>query len=253
MDQRDRRESADNITKVIDWLITSEQTAVFTGAGISVDSGIPTFRGENGLWEKYDPALLTLDYFYRNPEESWQLLLEIYRVINKAQPNQAHMVLAEMEEEGFIDQIITQNIDNLHQKAGSKNVYEFHGNYLKLVCLDCDQKMQVEDLEDNLDEIPPLCDRCDGVLKPDIVFFGEGIPTDVYEKAYVVAEKAELFIIIGTSGEVAPANLIPRRAKNTGAKIVEITPEPTQYSEEISDIVIYGNARGALIELWDFL
>ncbi len=168
-----------NVLKAVDLILNSKCTIAFTGAGISVESGIPPFRGENGLWSKYDPNVLDLGNFQLNPIESWKVIKEIfYDFFGKAKPNTAHFVLAEMETKGFLKSIITQNIDNLHYEAGSKEVYEFHGNSRMLVCPYCSNKSIAA--ETDLIEIP-LCNHCHAVLKPDFIFFGEGIP-EAYQK-----------------------------------------------------------------------
>ncbi|MBF0378924.1 MAG: NAD-dependent deacylase [Desulfamplus sp.] len=230
----------------------SRRTVAFTGAGISVESGIPPFRGENGLWNKYDPATFEISYFLRNTKASWEVMRDIfYNLFGQVKPNYAHTALAQLERQNLIHAIITQNVDNLHTDAGSKNVYEFHGNLKKLVCLSCGAKIDVSDIsltKIDSDSFPPKCQKvhgsskCNGVLKPNAVFFGESIPRDAYSKSFEEANKAELFILIGTTGEVAPANMIPRVAKGRGAKIVEINTESSSYTDSITDIFLQGKA-----------
>jgi NAD-dependent deacetylase len=134
------------ISKVVSFIKKADHTVVFTGAGISAESGIPTFRGEDGFWQKYDPKLLTLDYFYDNPEESWKVIGETYKAIEKAKPNKAHKILAKLEKQSYINTIITQNIDGLHQKAKSKNVLQIHGSCRKLRCINCNNKYILENI-----------------------------------------------------------------------------------------------------------
>lgn len=234
-------------------LIKNAKRAVaFTGAGISVESGIPPFRGENGLWSKYDPTFLDISYFRSHPEESWKLIKEIfYDFFGKAQPNAAHRVLAKMENEGLIKAVITQNIDHLHQIAGSKNVYEFHGTSRNLICEQCHYRIPVSEVR--LDELPPLCPKCRGVLRPDFVFFGEPIPEPANTLSFREAELADVFLVIGTTGEIMPASLIPGVAKQKGAKIIEINPEISQYSLEITDIHIREKATIAMEKLLEAL
>src|ERR1035438_6709186 len=208
---------ADNISKAAALLKKSAFTNAYTGAGISVESGIPPFRGEGGLWTKYDPALLDIDHFLGDPATAWVLIKEIfYDFFGKAKPNKAHLALAEMEKKGMIARIITQNIDNLHQEAGSKHVYEFHGNSKILVCLGCHRTYKAGEV--SLDHLPPTCWQCGGLLKPDFVFFGEAIPQLPLTAAYEAANISDVFIIIGTTGEVMPANQIPFLAKNNGVQ-----------------------------------
>jgi NAD-dependent deacetylase len=212
----------------------------FTGAGISVESGIPPFRGEKGIWNQYDPKVLDLDFFHRNPKESWIVIKEIfYDFFGKAKPNRAHFFLAELEQSGLLKSIITQNIDNLHHAAGSREVVEYHGNSRKLICTRCAGTMDAT--KDILSELPPRC-GCGGILKPDFVFFGEGIPPEAAERSIKAAQNSDCMILIGTTGEVYPAALLPREASRRGAVIIEINPSPSLYTEEITDIFIQSEA-----------
>ena len=220
----------------------------FTGAGISVESGIPTFRGPTGLWSKYNPKILDLNFFMQNPKESWKYIKEIfYEYLKDIKPNDAHKCLAWLEEKGKLKGIITQNIDNLHQKAGSKEVVEFHGTASKLECVNCKSKFNASEI--SLDIIPPLCPKCGGILKPDFIFFGEPIPTEAFEKSLFFANTAELFIVIGTTGEIMPASQIPILAKQNGAKIIEINIEPSNYTNTITDIFLQDKATVACNKL----
>jgi NAD-dependent deacetylase len=219
----------------------SRYTTAYTGAGISVESGIPSFRGEGGLWSKYDPAVLDIDYFLNEPVKSWEVIKEIfYDFFGQATPNKAHFVLADMEARDLLARTITQNIDNLHQEAGSRYVFEFHGNCKSLICLTCYAVCKVSEI--SLDHLPPTCRQCGGVLKPGFVFFGESIPQLPLAAAYEAASLSEVFLIIGTTGEVMPANQIPFIAKNNGAKIIEINPHESNYTHTITDIFLKGKA-----------
>lgn len=233
-------------------LKTSTFTTAFTGAGISVESGIPSFRGEDGLWEKYDPRSLELDYFKENPKESWQVIKEIfYDHFGDVKPNKAHHVLARMEKESLLARIITQNIDNLHQAAGNKFVYEFHGNSHQLTCMNCSSLYPWSQI--NLDHLPPTCRQCGGVLKPNFVFFGEGIPNGPLTAAYEAAMNSEVMLVIGTTGEVMPANQFPILAKDNGATIIEINPEPSKFTPRITDIYLQGKAGEIMRKLEEAL
>jgi NAD-dependent deacetylase len=224
-----------------DLLKQSNYTTAFTGAGISVESGIPPFRGATGLWSKYDPVVLDIGYFHSNPLESWRVIKEIfYDFFGKAKPNRAHKVLALMEQKGLLKNIITQNIDNLHQEAGSREVYEFHGNSRELICTKCGKKFVMQDID--FENLPVTCDVCGGLVKPDFIFFGEGIPQEAYSKSLEAAEKADVFLVIGTTGEIMPASQIPVIAKNNGAKIIEINIEPSNYTFQITDLFLKGKA-----------
>ena len=204
----------------------SSHCVAFTGAGISVESGIPPFRGEEGLWSKYDPEVLDINFFHSNPTASWNVINKLfYDFFGKAKPNKAHFALAELEKAGIIKCVITQNIDNLHQEAGSAVVWEFHGNSKKLVCLKCDHHHMVT--SEGLGKIPPLCPNDQSILKPDFVFFGESIPERANNKAFEAASITDVLIIVGSTGEIMPANMIPGLAKQNSAKVIEINTEPS--------------------------
>ena len=223
----------------------SRFTTAFTGAGISVESGIPPFRGHDGLWSRYDPKLLEISHFIENPSESWAVIKEIfYDYFGKARPNRAHRVLARMEKEALLGSTITQNIDNLHQQAGSRIVHEFHGNSGRLLCLSCRRIYKAGEI--SLDHIPPTCRECGGLLKPDFVFFGEAIPQMPLAAAYEAASISDVFLIVGTSGEVMPANQFPGMAKSNGARIIEINMHPSHYTGNITDIFLQGGAGGTM-------
>ena len=240
------------IAKAADIILNANHITAFTGAGISVESGIPPFRGKDGLWNKYDPGFLDIGYFNNNPNESWKLIKEIfYDFFGKAKPNSAHLALAEMGKMGFVNSIITQNIDNLHQEAGSKNVYEFHGNSKHLICMNCSEKYLVQDM--NLLSLPPKCNKCGGILKPDFVFFGEPIPEFAQTKSFEETKKADVFIIIGTTGEIMPASMIPYEAKNNNVKIIEINTQPSKYTNTITDIFLKGKATEVMQKLLEKL
>jgi NAD-dependent deacetylase len=221
----------------------------FTGAGISVESGIPPFRGAEGLWNRYDPRSLEIDYFLRHTTEAWQVIREIfYDFFTGAKPNAAHRALADLEAHGRLRAVITQNIDNLHQEAGSRVVHEFHGNSQVLLCLRCGQRVPARTVD--LTQLPPLC-SCGGMYKPDFVFFGEMIPEKARAASFLEAERAEVFLLVGTTGEVMPANLVPESAKRHGAVIIEINTAPSLYTHRISDIYLEGRATEVMQALRD--
>jgi len=230
----------------------AERVTGFTGAGISVESGIPPFRGEDGLWSKYDPGCLEINYFYAHSIEAWDVIREIfYDFFGIAQPNAAHKGLAVMEEKGLLQTVITQNIDNLHQEAGSKEVYEFHGNSKYLICLECGHRYHVSEVD--LVQRPPSCAECNGLLKPDFVFFGEPIPEEAHTRAKHEAQVSDVFILIGTTGEVMPASFIPPLAKQNGATIIELNIEPSNYTQQITDIFLRAKATEAMTRLVEAL
>ncbi len=227
-------------------LIRKAKYAVaFTGAGISVESGIPPFRGENGLWNTTEPIFLEIEFFKKKPLQSWQKIKEIfYDRLSDAEPNIAHRILAKMEQRSFIESVITQNIDHLHQKAGSKYVYEIHGTYKQLICTECSSEYDMSFVD--LNYLPPTCYICKGILKPDMVFFNEPIPAFAKKRSFEEAAKADVLLIIGTNAEVMPAARIPEVAKEHGAKIIEINIKPSHFTNTVTDIFLKMKASEAM-------
>ncbi len=220
---------------------------VFTGAGVSTESGIPPFRGPDGLWSRYNPRYLELSYFHRHPLECWRVIKEIfYDFFAAAEPNQAHRVLARLEERGLLKALITQNIDNLHQQAGSKRVIELHGSSQTLTCTACGKTVPADPCY--LDRLPPSC-GCGGLLKPGCIFFGEDIPASAWNESLRAIEQTDLLMVIGSTGEVYPAASLPYQAASRGARIVEINPSASSYTRSITDIFIPLAAGAALPEI----
>ncbi len=235
----------EKLRRAIDVLKGAKRVCAFTGAGISVESGIPPFRGKDGLWSKFDPIILDINYFLRNPDKSWRLIKQIfYDFFGKARPNPGHYALAELERKQVVRAIITQNIDNLHQEAGSKVVYEFHGNSRDLVCIDCARKFPAREKVGA--DLPPRCDNCGGLLKPDFVFFGEPIPEPARSLSSKEAEISDVFLVIGTTGEIQPASMIPFLAKQNMAFIIEVNIEESNYTRSITDVFLRGKASEVL-------
>ncbi len=204
-----------------------------TGAGISQESGIPTFRGKDGLWRNYDAMkLATIDAFYDNPKLVWEWYNERRRNIFAAQANLGHKAIAELEKYVQV-MVLTQNIDGLHQKAGSSEVLELHGSIVKIKCSVCDFK---DEIITEFSEIPPLC-KCGNILRPDVVWFGESLSQEVWQKAMICASQCDLMVIAGTSLVVSPANTLPIYAKQNKAILIEVNPENTEMSSEM-DLVI---------------
>ncbi len=242
----------EKIERLWDDLKNSNYTIALTGAGISAESGIPTFRGAQGLWSKYDPdEYAHISSFRRNPEKIWHMLRELILVLKDAEPNPAHICLAELEKRGILKCVITQNVDGLHQKAGSKNVIEFHGTNSRLICLNCPDVV-VDAYSLDYKEFP-RCPNCGSLLKPDVVFFGEPIPPDALARSFEEARKCDLCLVIGTSAVVYPAADIPFVAKRNGAKIVEINPETTGLTRSITDYIILGKAGEVFSKLLDIM
>jgi NAD-dependent deacetylase len=237
----------DDIIKAVEEIKKANYTAAFTGAGISVESGIPPFRGDNGIWNKYEEKLFDINYFQNHTKEAWDMLCGgFYESMFEAKPNKAHTVLARMEKEGELKSIITQNIDDLHRKAGSKVVYELHGNAANLICLRDGSKYSV--FEFDL-KSAPKCKKCGKILKPDFVFFGQQLPEYDLNKSIEDSRKCDLMIIIGSTGIVYPAAGLPPIAKQNGAKIIEINPAPSAYTNSITDIFIKEKAGKAMEEI----
>jgi len=214
-----------------------------------VESGIPSFRGPDGLWARYDPIILDIRYFSQYPEKAWVTIKEIfYDYFGRAKPNAAHTTLAQMEMAGMLGRVITQNIDNLHQAAGSRAVTEYHGTSHRLTCLDCGTTVPYT--PDLFKKMPPRCSACDGILKPDFVFFDEAIPLRAQREALAETRAADVWLVVGTTGEVAPASLLPPEAKRRGATIIEVNVEPSAYTPRITDIFLQGKATAVMSALW---
>ncbi len=225
-------------------LLTSRRAVALTGAGISVESGIPDFRSADGLWSRYDPMEFGhISSFWENPAKVWKMLSEMDKMLMCAHPNPAHFTLAEMEKRGLLSLVITQNIDSLHQRAGSRKVIEYHGHTRSLRCDRCGKEFQRDAV--SLHVLPPMCD-CGYALRPAIVFFGEEIPDDALVNAYKAACDCDLMLLIGTSAVVAPASYLPHRAKERGSFLIEINPAPTALTNRITDVYIAEPAGKAL-------
>jgi NAD-dependent deacetylase len=242
----------DKIKRAARMIKNSRHTTVFTGAGISVESGIPPFRGKDGLWSRYDPGLFDIGYFRAHPGESWALIKEIFfDNFGGAEPNNAHKGIAELERKGYVKAVITQNIDGLHQEAGNRTVYEFHGTYRTLSCLVC--RFPYGSGGVSLENLPPRCPKCMGILKPDFIFFGEGIPPEVSARSFQEARTADVFLVIGTTGEIMPAAQVPRAAKDNDAEIIEINVEPSYFTYGITDVFLQGKAGEIMPLLLEFI
>jgi len=227
-----------------DQIVNIKKVVFVTGSGISQESGIPTFRGKDGLWRNYDAMkLATIDAFNNNPNLVWEWYNERRDNIFAAHPNLGHKAIAELEK--YVDVVVlTQNIDGLHQKAGSTKVLEMHGSIIKIKCSVCDFK---EERISKILEIPPLC-KCGGILRPDVVWFGESLSHYVWQKALILASQCDLMVIVGTSLVVSPVNSLPIYAKQNNAILIEINPKNTEMSSEM-DLVIRNTGAISLPEL----
>jgi NAD-dependent deacetylase len=239
------------ILQIAELLQKSRLTVALTGAGISVESGIPAFRGSQGLWDRYNPLEYAhIEAFLADPGKVWKMLAELGGMVDQARPNPAHWALAQLEDWGYLKAVITQNIDALHQKAGNREVIEFHGNGQRLRCLQCGKVFVKEDI--SLAVLPPRC-SCQGILKPEVVFFGEPIPVAASQRAFELARTCEVMLVIGTSALVAPASHLPLTAKQNKALLIEVNLERTHLSDTISDYVLEARASQALSALVEHL
>ncbi|MFZ0135403.1 MAG: NAD-dependent deacylase [Desulfobacterales bacterium] len=226
-------------------LLTLESCVALTGAGISAESGIPTFRSKDGLWEKYDPMVYaSIEVFRRDPSKYWQIRGEFIRNYDTYVPNAAHHALVELEQMGLVRRVITQNIDGLHKKAGSREVIELHGSLREIICQRCGKRYLAPHIPVGT---PPAC-ACGGVLKPDTVLFGEPLPKNALEAAYRESQTCRAMLVIGTSAVVYPAAHLPVAAKQNGAKVIEINVE---HAFAAADIVLLDKAAAAMARLLD--
>lgn len=229
-------------------LASAKAVVAFTGAGISAESGVPTFRGNDGVWTKFKPEeLANLNAFMRNPELVWEWYSARKKVIADVKPNPGHYALAEMEKHFPSFTVITQNIDNLHRRAGSKNIFELHGNIERNYCMKCGKRFTNEYVLSGKNI--PRCE-CGGLIRPDVVWFGEMLPDDQWEGAESACRSADVLLSIGTSGVVYPAAALPLEAKRNGAFILEINPEPTLLTE-IADEFLQGKSGEILPKLFE--
>jgi NAD-dependent deacetylase len=235
----------DLILKTARLIQEARHVVALTGAGISVESGIPPCRGPGGLWEKFDPMEVGhIQSFLRDPEKVWRLLIsEMRNVLATARPNPAHLGLARLEAMGLLKTVITQNVDGLHQMAGNRDVIEFHGNFAWLQCLDCGRRVKTVDV--NLDHMPPRC-PCGGIYRPECVFFGEMIPPEELDRSQIAASSCDLMLVVGCSAVVQPAAYMPIIARQSGAMVIEINPEPTPLTERTSAFLIQEKAGRAM-------
>jgi len=225
--------------------------AVLTGAGISAESGVPTFRGKEGLWGKFRPEeLATMDAFMANPEIVWEWYNWRRQLIGEVQPNPGHYALAELASEIDDFSLITQNVDGLHRAAGSREVLELHGNIMFNKCVKCNRRAP-EDIDIDPSNIP-ACEHCGGSLRPDVVWFGEMLDREVISEAFRAAETCELFFSVGTSAIVHPAASLPISAKQAGATLIEVNPERTPLSD-LADYYLAGPSGEVLPQILEAL
>ncbi len=238
----------EQLKQIAQWITTSTKVVIFSGAGLSTESGIPDFRSPGGVWDRYNPE----DFYFQNflaSENSrvkyWQMATEMYEPIRKAQPNPAHLAISELEKLGNLDCVITQNIDGLHFKAGNseEKVIQLHGTAIFVSCLSCKKRYDRDEIQERIKKglKAPRCDSCGGLLKPATISFGQSMPERETQEAYHRSSTCDLFIVIGSSLVVQPAASMPLVAKRNGARLVIINRDPTPY-DDTADIVIHGQA-----------
>ena len=245
------------LTQVAQWIVNAKRTVVFTGAGLSTESGIPDFRSPGGVWDKYNPEDFYFQNFLANEasrEKYWQMATEMWEPIKKAQPNPAHLAIAEFEKLGKLDCVITQNIDGLHFKAGNseEKVIQLHGTAIFVSCLSCKKRYDRNEIQERIKkgQKAPRCDDCGGLLKPATISFGQSMPEKETQEAYHRSSLCDLFIVIGSSLVVQPAASMPLVAKRNGARLVIINRDPTPF-DDIADLVIHdqaGPTMGSILE-----
>jgi len=248
------------VGQVADKILQASNVVALTGAGVSTESGIPDFRSPGGLWTRIDPGEFSIDRFLQNPARFWKLHLQLKSSgdfdMAAAKPNAAHTALAQMEQMGILKCIITQNVDNLHQRAGSVEVVEFHGNLLRAVCMKCRALEPIGQVEERLlaeEEEVPRCKQCGGLLKPDAVFFGEAIPSKALMISQIQSQKCDLLLVIGTSLQVFPAAQIPLavKLKKPPATVVEVNREPSALHQQVTDFLLVGGAGDIMTQLME--
>lgn len=234
--------------RIANMMVDSRGTIVLTGAGISTESGIPDFRSPNtGLWNRMDPMeALSTDVLYGDPVKFYHTGFKILTSMKGAKPNEAHRILAKMEQQGLIEGIVTQNIDNLHYQAGSKNIMEVHGNIRTGHCIECGKSYAFDEIESKVasGEIPPKC-TCGGMIRPDVVMFGDSLP-ECFNDAWEQSARSELMLVVGSSLQVSPVNYLPKLAK----KLVIINIGETMYDKS-ADVLCPEKASYALTEIYD--
>ncbi len=223
-----------DIDAVATALADADHVVALTGAGVSTASGIPDFRSEGGIWDEFDPAEFHYSRFKSDPEAFWDRRIDMHEAVygGDIESNRAHEALATLEHRGLLDAVITQNIDGLHREAGSESIIELHGNAERVVCEQCGRRTDARPVRDRVEagELPPRCDTCDGVLKPDVVLFGEQLPRTALQRAQEHAREADVFLAVGSSLSVEPAASLPRSATRSGATLVVVNLEETPVS-----------------------
>ena len=251
-EEQARIASDSEIEQAAKLLVEAEYTIALTGAGMSVESGIPPFRGPGGLWTKYgEPPMNGIQIFLADPKKAWQERLarqddELFAPLKIAKPNPGHLALRELESMGLMHFVITQNVDDLHRQAGQSALAEIHGNFKLIRCLDCGARFRWDEID--LDELPPHCPRCDGLLKSDTVSFGEPIPPDVLEQCARHAARADLVVVAGTSATVYPAAGFALEVKQRGGRLIEVNLYDSEITQ-LCDVSLRGGSAAVLPRL----
>ncbi len=247
----DTNQESDPLRLAAQAIASRRPVVALTGAGISVDSGIPDFRGSGGLWERYDPMEVAhIEAFHETPEKVWSLFYELYDLLDRADPNPGHLGLGSLEALGCLKTVITQNVDGLHQRAGNTDVVEYHGNNRALSCLRCNLSYEKQEVLGQGGASPPRCE-CEAILKPDMTFFGEPIHTETQLRAQTAAQECRVMLVVGTSALVYPAASMPSLAKSNGALIIEINLQETPLTGTITDIFLPGSTTHVFPRLVD--
>jgi len=238
----------EKIERVAQWIANSKKVVVFVGAGMSTESGIPDFRSPGGVWDKYDPEDFDFGRFLSSEgsrQTYWRMATEMYDSMKNALPNAGHLAIAELENLGKLDCLITQNIDGLHFKAGNSQelVLELHGTAMHVTCLDCGTRYERDAVQARLskEEKAPRCEACGGLLKPATISFGQAMPERETTEAYRRSESCDLFIVVGSSLVVHPAAAMPVVAKRAGAKLVIVNRDQTA-CDNLADLIIHDQA-----------
>lgn len=247
------------LKQVAQWITISKRVIIFSGAGLSTESGIPDFRSPGGVWDRYNPE----DFYFQNflasensREKYWQMATEMYEPIKNAQPNPAHLAISELEKLGILDCVITQNIDGLHFKAGNseEKVIQLHGTAIFVSCLSCQKRYDRDEIQGRIKkgQKAPRCDNCGGLLKPATISFGQSMPEKETQEAYHRSSTCDLFIVVGSSLVVQPAASMPLVAKRNGAKLVIINRDPTPY-DDMADLIIHGQAGPTMASILEYV
>jgi NAD-dependent deacetylase len=249
----------DKVNQLAQWIVTSKRLVIFSGAGLSTESGIPDFRSPGGVWDRYNPEDFTFQNFLSSEparERYWQMATEFYEPIKKAKPNPAHLAIAELERLGGLDCVITQNIDGLHFKAGNseERVIQLHGTAIFVSCLSCKKRYDRDEIQQRIlrGQKAPRCDNCGGPLKPATISFGQSMPERETQEAYHRSSACDLFIVVGSSLVVQPAASMPLVAKRSGARLAIINRDPTPY-DDLTDLVIHDQAGSVMARILKYV